>query len=172
MRLHLGCGSNYRDGWVNVDSYKGVKADVYCNLEKKWPFGADTARVIESEHLFEHINDWKRFLSELWRVARSDCEIIVRTPHFSRGWTNPDHKRALSVMWVREWNLYHPEMKFEWKARLELLGASKWWMKLLELPFNFVANLNPYLTERTWIYWFGGFHNLIMRLRPVKGWKD
>ncbi|HEY7107106.1 MAG TPA: glycosyltransferase [Acidimicrobiia bacterium] len=29
MKVNLGCGTSYLDGWVNVDAYPGVRADVY-----------------------------------------------------------------------------------------------------------------------------------------------
>lgn len=31
MKVNLGCGTSYREGWVNVDAYPGVKADVYSD---------------------------------------------------------------------------------------------------------------------------------------------
>lgn len=31
MRVNLGCGTSYLDGWVNVDAYEGVRADIYAD---------------------------------------------------------------------------------------------------------------------------------------------
>lgn len=39
MKLNLGCGNNYMEGWVNIDGpkdelcYDDLKADVYCRIE-------------------------------------------------------------------------------------------------------------------------------------------
>ena len=34
MKLNLGCGKDYIDGWVNVDLYDDSKCDVVYDLEK------------------------------------------------------------------------------------------------------------------------------------------
>jgi len=35
MKLHLGCGLNYIDGWVNVDVMDNTKVDIHSQM-KTW----------------------------------------------------------------------------------------------------------------------------------------
>jgi len=36
VKINLGCGEDYRHGWVNVDFNKEVKADFYADIKKKY----------------------------------------------------------------------------------------------------------------------------------------
>ena len=38
-KINLGCGHDYKDGWVNVDFYDDSKCDVVHDLEEfPWPW--------------------------------------------------------------------------------------------------------------------------------------
>lgn len=84
MKLNLGCGSDYRDGWVNVD--KGVcKKDIDHDLEVlPLPFGDSVAVRIEMIHVFEHLprNRFVAFMRELHRVCRPDGSIYLECPYY------------------------------------------------------------------------------------------
>lgn len=54
LRLHLGCGSLYKDGWVNVD-LAGTRVDLPWDLARPLPFAAGTVDAIFHEHLLEHL---------------------------------------------------------------------------------------------------------------------
>jgi predicted SAM-dependent methyltransferase len=61
LRLHLGCGENYFDGYINIDyppsehNVMQVKADVFANItELDFPFGS--VDEIRLHHVFEHFN--------------------------------------------------------------------------------------------------------------------
>jgi hypothetical protein len=60
-KLHLGCGHDYMDGYINLDSSRDVRADVYFNLEackkKRLPFIDNTFDEIQANHLIEHIHN-------------------------------------------------------------------------------------------------------------------
>ena len=38
IKLNLGCGNDYRRGWLNCDKSKEVNPDKVVDLEKKLPF--------------------------------------------------------------------------------------------------------------------------------------
>ena len=47
MKLNLGCGKDYRDGWVNVDFYDDSTCDIKHDLEIfPWPWEDDSVLEI------------------------------------------------------------------------------------------------------------------------------
>lgn len=81
MKLNLGCGKDYRPGWVNVDASRQVKADFYFDLRKKFPFKDNQFEFILAQDVLEHFTkeEGLRFLRECWRVLRSKGKIKIRT---------------------------------------------------------------------------------------------
>ena len=61
LRLHLGCGEKYLDGYINVDyppsehNVMKVKADVYANVTEL-VFPAGSVDEVRLHHVFEHFN--------------------------------------------------------------------------------------------------------------------
>lgn len=81
LRLNLGCGSNIRFGWVNVDLRQG--ADLRLDLRRELPFGDGSACVIYSEHFFEHLeypDEAGSFLQETYRVLAPGGLFRVGVP--------------------------------------------------------------------------------------------
>ena len=54
LLLHLGSGTQYKDGWVNVD-LAGDPVDLAWNLAKPLPLPAGSAHGVFSEHVLEHM---------------------------------------------------------------------------------------------------------------------
>jgi predicted SAM-dependent methyltransferase len=54
LRLHIGCGTIYKEGWVNVD-LAGTRVDVPWDLEQPLPFEPGCVDAIFHEHLLEHL---------------------------------------------------------------------------------------------------------------------
>ncbi|MDD5012032.1 MAG: methyltransferase domain-containing protein [Candidatus Nanoarchaeia archaeon] len=83
-KLNLGCGEDYRVGWVNLDFNKEVKADVYHNLEKfPYPFKDDEFDLIYIDNALEHVQNVLKCIEELWRISKKGAEIIIYVPHFT-----------------------------------------------------------------------------------------
>jgi len=89
IKLHIGCGEKYLDGYVNIDypqskhSVIKVKADVYHDI-RTLSYGENSVDEIRSHHLFEHFEraeviallmKWRRWL-------RIGGKIIIETPDF------------------------------------------------------------------------------------------
>ena len=56
MKLNLGCGTDYKEGWTNVDS-GNTKCDVKQNIEEfPWPFEDSSVEEILMKHVMEHIS--------------------------------------------------------------------------------------------------------------------
>ncbi len=54
VKLHLGCGWNSLDGWINIDLVGG-KTDLVWDLRKELPFARGSVDAVFLEHVFEHM---------------------------------------------------------------------------------------------------------------------
>jgi predicted SAM-dependent methyltransferase len=81
-KVHLGCGSDHLEGFLNTDLLGRIPVDI----TRKLPFPSNSVDLIYSNHLIEHIlNRELRFhLKETHRVLKSGGVYIVATPSLSR----------------------------------------------------------------------------------------
>ena len=95
MKLHLGCGKDYRKGYLNCDISKEVKPDKIVNLEKKLPFKDNSVEEILAYHVFEHISNFSQLMHELHRVCKKNAIIKIKTPFFAAWgqYNDPTHVR-------------------------------------------------------------------------------
>ena len=110
VRLHLGCGSEYRHGWVNVDSNRDVRADVYGSVTDLATFDASSVDVIEAMHLFEHLTakDATAALREWARVLKPGGELFLELPDLEAcmqlvGRHHDDHGIDLALTGIYGW---------------------------------------------------------------------
>ncbi len=99
MKLHLGCGTEYIPGFVNIDSCKACKADMYCDLGKiPLPFKESEVDYVYAKHFLSYISDVYRWMNELHRVCKNDAVVKFVVPHFSSTnvWTDMGHHRGFS----------------------------------------------------------------------------
>jgi len=85
MKLHLGCGQEYKKGWLNVDSNKSLKADLHYDLNfGHWPFKDNSVDEIYACAALEHMADVGHFMHECYRILRRGGVLVIdRYPHFS-----------------------------------------------------------------------------------------
>ena len=89
--MHLGCGTVYKEGWINIDNNSDnniQKLDLDWDLRKSLPFHDNSVDFIYNEHFLEHltveegisaIKDFFRVLKPggVMRIAMPDLEKIV-----------------------------------------------------------------------------------------------
>lgn len=82
LRLHLGAGTRYVDGWVNIDISSRSKIDLVLDLRKPLPFPDQCVNQIYSEHMLEHLVrvDALRLLRECRRVMAPGAVIRLGVP--------------------------------------------------------------------------------------------
>jgi predicted SAM-dependent methyltransferase len=100
MKLNLGCGTDIRKDYVNIDNCSELKPDIVCNLgHEKLPFKNNSVDYIYANHFFEHLdsNETMFLLDELYRVCRDGALIEVISPHqMSPVASHVDHKQSIS----------------------------------------------------------------------------
>jgi predicted SAM-dependent methyltransferase len=85
LRLHLGCGSQRINGYVNIDWRKTRATDIVCNI-LKIPYADATVDLIEAYHVIEHLPRHKlpKALKEWFRVMVPGAMLILECPDFDK----------------------------------------------------------------------------------------
>jgi ubiquinone/menaquinone biosynthesis C-methylase UbiE len=94
-RLNLGCGPDYRKGWVNVEVLPTLKADVHHNLDKyPYPFKANEFDEVLMSMVLEHVVDPFKTLKEVIRISKDGAKLTVIVPHAASysNFTDLQHK--------------------------------------------------------------------------------
>ncbi|MCK4589132.1 MAG: class I SAM-dependent methyltransferase [Nanoarchaeota archaeon] len=81
IKLNLGCGKDYRPGFINVDNSPFVKKDVEHNLDQyPFPFKNSSVDLILAMAVIEHLSDMKSFLEEVHRILKPGGKLRFRVP--------------------------------------------------------------------------------------------
>lgn len=123
IMLNIGCGTDYKTGWINIDNNSDIdKLDINWDLKYKLPFPDNSVDFIYNEHFLEHLTveqglkvlkDFKRILKigGVLRVAMPDLKICMED-YFDADWKN---------------KLYLKPFEFV-KTKAELINISfRWW---------------------------------------------
>lgn len=144
VKLHLGCGRNHKEGYVNCDISKDINPDVIIDLEKPLPFKNNSVEEIIIEHCLEHINNLYQLLEEFQRICINGAVIKIKVPYFSSesAFSTITHVRFFTLtsfdfMDVNNPRHYDaPNVNFETiRRRLNFRKAMK--------PFELLFNLFP-----------------------------
>lgn len=98
LKLNVGCGTDIRPGFVNMDIAALPGVDVVHNIEQlPLPFASDTFSEIVCQDVLEHV-DYIPILKELHRILKKDGLLHIRVPHFTsrNNYIDPTHKRMFS----------------------------------------------------------------------------
>lgn len=81
-KIHLGCGRNYLDGYINCDSARSVRADRYFDLNvQPYPLDSDSAEEIWMDNVLEHLDDIPRVMEELHRILKVGGRLRIQVPY-------------------------------------------------------------------------------------------
>jgi len=138
----------------------------------------------------EHVRDPLKCISEMHRVVKPGGTITIIVPHYSNNayWSDLTHlrpfgartfeyydrdhaKRAGFPVYLPGVNLRTRRVSLTWWPERIYAGKSPFKGAILSLfngIFSGLANANPFLCERLWCYWVGGFYEVTFELEPVK----
>ena len=91
LKLHLGCGGNYLDGYINIDlpeeeqNLMRAKADIYKDIrDLKYP--QNSVDEVRNHHLLEHFTRQEalKLLFQWRRWLKPGGLLVIETPDFER----------------------------------------------------------------------------------------
>jgi len=149
VKLHSGCGTNYKKGWINLDNnseHNILKLDLEWDLRWPLPISDNSVDFIYHEHFLEHLtieeglkslSDFRRVLKPggIMRVAMPDLEWSMKE-YFNPKWReNPGLEKwglafvqtraELINISFRAWGHKHLYDSEELERRLREAGFSK-----------------------------------------------
>lgn len=155
-KLNYGCGSEYLEGWFNVDYTKAVKTD-YCGdmySMRYIPEFSNRFSYVLLKYVFEHGNNHMSFMKGLYNICKPDAIVEIICPYYSSvdAWSDPDHKRAISenifFHFDRSSYLWYPNNPITPATRNRYLPNFDFEMKHINFIMNpGFDNLNPQETE-------------------------
>lgn len=85
IKLNVGCGTDYKDGWINIDNNSDEnieKLDLNWDLRNPLPFPENSVDFIFNEHFIEHltVEEGQKAIKDLMRVLKPGGVLRIATP--------------------------------------------------------------------------------------------
>ena len=86
VKLHVGCGTNKLEGWINIDSVEALKPDLVLDITQPLPYHDLSVDEVLAEDLLEHFDKYIRFVVfyQWARVLKVGGRITVQVPNFKK----------------------------------------------------------------------------------------
>ncbi len=181
VKVNLGCGRDYREGWLNADFNRAVKADLYLELGRGLPFRDNSVAQVLLDNVIEHVprDRYFSFLEELHRVCVAGALIEVYAPHCS-GIFALKHPAHYLYFGIGSFDMFSPEDRFNGErysaARFRVLEQRLLFFHhnlvnyplLSKLPINGLFNLGAGWQQMMERFQFFGFDEIYYRLEVLK----
>jgi predicted SAM-dependent methyltransferase len=148
IKLHLGCGPNLLEGYVNVegDYLAHMEGIAVHDLTQPFPIPDNTVSEILTVHVIEHImphdvpamlTEWLRilkpggFVATEWPDLLKMCQVIVDNPHYLYSKNGKELKRSVAGIFGNISRYKDPVMLHKWGYSAESLKRLK-----LEMGFS------------------------------------
>lgn len=82
LKLNLGCGKDYKEGYINIDQYDSTIADLICPISFL-EIEDNSADLVEAHQVLEHLNYYSGLfaLYEWFRVLKPSGKLIIEIPY-------------------------------------------------------------------------------------------
>ena len=89
MKLNIGCGKTYKEGFINIDAFDSTVADKIMPANDL-KFSSNSIDEIQSIQLIEHLGLFNAIyaLSEWFRVLKPGGNLIIETPNLEKSFKN------------------------------------------------------------------------------------
>jgi SAM-dependent methyltransferase len=102
MKLNLGCGTDIREGWVNLDFVHAPGVDVVHDLNvTPLPFDDGVFDHILADNVLEHLLHYEPVVEDCYRVLRPGGTMEIRVPYGITGLRSAYHLRLFDMKTLR-----------------------------------------------------------------------
>jgi len=116
IKLNIGCGFDYREGWINIDFDKDLKADKYMNLNVfPYPFKDGYADFILLKRVLSQLNNIRAIMPEISRILKPGGRLVI-VDHYYK-----EHNKKPNIHSVYQFR----ENSFEDYPELKLIKLTK-----------------------------------------------
>lgn len=82
MKLHVGCGYQHKDGWINLDAANFPSVDIMHDARTRFPYLDNSFDFVFSEHFIEHLSleEGIFYFTEMYRILKPGGVIRTAAP--------------------------------------------------------------------------------------------
>jgi len=126
VRLNIGCGTDYKKGWINIDNNSDEnidKLDLNWDLRNPLPFEENSVDFVFNEHFFEHltVEEGQETMKDIMRVLKPGGVMRIAMPdlkatvdaYYDKGWKERDFMKKHGLEFV-ETPAEMLNMNFHW----------------------------------------------------------
>ena len=121
MKLNIGCSSDARPGWTNVDLVQ--PCDQIADLSLPWPWPDSSVEEIYAADIFEHLPNRIHTMNEAHRVLAPGGILTLECPDAAKGagqWQDCTHVSA----WTPNGLQYFADGSPAWKRFAKAYGIT------------------------------------------------
>lgn len=101
IKLHIGCGTIYKEGWINIDNNSDnniKKLDFMWDLRKPLPLPENSVDFIYNEHFLEHltVDNGGGLIKNLMKILKPNAVLRIAMPDLRKSVENYMNKNYLS----------------------------------------------------------------------------
>ncbi len=163
-KLQLGCGLDYKQGWTNVDFNKEIKADIYCDFEKKLPFKKNQFDYILFDGTIEHLTPKRvvAIMGELHNIVKPLGIIDIYAPHYS----------SIFAFSLLTHFTFFGIGKFDSFTDKGVKSGERYSKARFEIEEKLLFFMHNYLPFPNWIFNFGRYWQRIMERFQLFGFDE
>jgi len=81
VKLNLGCGNVYKEGWINLDIDKSYKVDIVADIRLNLPFKDRSFDFVLLDNVIEHLTYFQgyKLLREIYRILEDKGILQLET---------------------------------------------------------------------------------------------
>jgi len=170
LKLHIGCGLDKKDGYINCDISPEVEPDKIVDLEKKLPFKDNSVGEVFMSHVLEHTQRPIEVMKELYRICQNNAIIKIRVPYFSSesAFSQIDHYSFFSLTTFDCLDRSHVGY-WQGTGNFKTIRKKLVWKRYLKLP-EWIFGIHPKLAriyQELFCWWFPA-KELRIELKVIK----